>query len=112
MHKDWPAIAKELSVAIREVRGGAPDVTKAFSAMAKAALEMAVTSPTTTARLLATAAPLSPWVTGKRGCAGAPGPLQPTAAISSSVTSYTPTQRYAPARRISAATRTALSARL
>jgi AhpD family alkylhydroperoxidase len=39
MHKDWPAVAKELSVAMKEVRVGAPDVTKAFSAMAKAALE-------------------------------------------------------------------------
>jgi AhpD family alkylhydroperoxidase len=39
MHKDWPAVAKELSVAMKEVRVGAPDVTKAFSAMTKAALE-------------------------------------------------------------------------
>lgn len=37
MHKDWPAMATELSAAIKEVRLGAPDVTKAFSAMASAA---------------------------------------------------------------------------
>lgn len=37
MHKDWPEMAKELSGAIREVRLGAPDVMKAFSAMAAAA---------------------------------------------------------------------------
>ncbi len=39
MHKDWPAIASELSHALREVRTGAPDVMKSFSAMARAALE-------------------------------------------------------------------------
>ena len=53
----------------------------------------AVTSLTTTASLAATAAPLSPWVTGKRGYTGAPGPLQPMATISCSVTLYGPTQR-------------------
>lgn len=37
MHKNWPAMAEELTVAIKEVRLGAPDVTKAFSAMAQAA---------------------------------------------------------------------------
>lgn len=37
MHKDWPAMAAELSAAIKEVRLGAPEVTKAFSAMAQAA---------------------------------------------------------------------------
>lgn len=37
MHKDWPEMAKELSGAIREVRLGAPEVMKAFSAMAAAA---------------------------------------------------------------------------
>ncbi len=37
MHKNWPAMAEELTSAIKEVRLGAPDVTKAFSAMAQAA---------------------------------------------------------------------------
>ena len=37
MHKNWPAMAEELTAAIKEVRLGAPDVTKAFSAMAQAA---------------------------------------------------------------------------
>lgn len=37
MHKDWPAMADELSAAIKEVRLGAPEVTRAFSAMAQAA---------------------------------------------------------------------------
>lgn len=39
MHKDWPQMATELSGAIKEVRLGAPDVMKAFSAMAKAATD-------------------------------------------------------------------------
>ena len=37
MHKDWPQMARELSGAIKEVRVGAPDVMKSFSAMATAA---------------------------------------------------------------------------
>jgi len=37
MHKDWPAMATELTGAIKEVRLGSPEVTKAFSAMAAAA---------------------------------------------------------------------------
>ncbi len=37
MHKDWPAMASELSAAIKEVRLGSPDVMKSFSAMAAAA---------------------------------------------------------------------------
>ena len=37
MHKDWPGMADELNVAIKEVRLGAPEVMKAFSAMAQAA---------------------------------------------------------------------------
>ena len=37
MHKNWPGMAEELTAAIKEVRLGAPDVTKAFSAMAQAA---------------------------------------------------------------------------
>ena len=42
MHKDWQAMAGELSTAIKEVRLGSPEVTKAFSAMAKAATEEGV----------------------------------------------------------------------
>ena len=37
MHKDWPAMATELTGAIKEVRLGSPEVTKDFSAMAAAA---------------------------------------------------------------------------
>ena len=37
MHKDWPQMARELSGAIKEVRLGAPEVMKAFSAMASSA---------------------------------------------------------------------------
>lgn len=39
MNKDWPTMASELSGAIKEVRLGAPEVMKAFSAMAKVATE-------------------------------------------------------------------------
>jgi AhpD family alkylhydroperoxidase len=39
MHKNWPAMATELSQAVREVRTGTPEVMKSFSAMARAALE-------------------------------------------------------------------------
>jgi len=39
MHKDWPRMAAELSQAIREVRTGTPETMKAFSALARAALE-------------------------------------------------------------------------
>ena len=39
MHKDWPRMTTELSQALCEVRAGAPDVMKGFSAMARAALE-------------------------------------------------------------------------
>lgn len=39
MHKDWPAMTTELTGAIKELRGGAPDVMKGFSAIARAALE-------------------------------------------------------------------------
>ncbi len=42
MHKDWQGMAKELSGAIKEVRLGAPDVMKAFSAMARAATQEGV----------------------------------------------------------------------
>lgn len=37
MHKHWPQMAAELSGAIKQVRLGAPEVMKAFSAMAQAA---------------------------------------------------------------------------
>lgn len=39
MHKDWPEMAAELSGAIKQARLGAPDVMKAFSAMAQAATQ-------------------------------------------------------------------------
>lgn len=38
MIKDWPETAKYLSGELKAVRGGAPEVMKAFSAMAQAAL--------------------------------------------------------------------------
>lgn len=37
MHKDWPEMAEQLTGAIKEMRLGSPEVTKAFSAMARAA---------------------------------------------------------------------------
>lgn len=39
MHKNWPQMAGELAGAIRELRGGAPNVMKAFSGIAQAALK-------------------------------------------------------------------------
>jgi len=42
MHKNWPAMAAELTGAIKEVRLGSPEVTKAFSAMARAATQAGV----------------------------------------------------------------------
>ena len=39
MHKDWPGLAAGLSAPLRELRGGAPEVMKAFSGLARAALE-------------------------------------------------------------------------
>ena len=39
MYKDWPAMAANLTVAVKELRGGAPDTMKAFSAMAQAATQ-------------------------------------------------------------------------
>ena len=38
MYKDWPQIATEMTALVKDLRGGAPDVMKAFSAMAQAAL--------------------------------------------------------------------------
>jgi AhpD family alkylhydroperoxidase len=37
MSHDWPALAKELSGQLGQLRGGIPDVMKGFSALAKAA---------------------------------------------------------------------------
>uniref|UniRef100_Q07IF2 Alkylhydroperoxidase like protein, AhpD family n=1 Tax=Rhodopseudomonas palustris (strain BisA53) TaxID=316055 RepID=Q07IF2_RHOP5 len=39
MHKNWIDMTADLSVALKEVRGGAPDVMKGFSAIAQAALK-------------------------------------------------------------------------
>ena len=39
MHKNWPDLAASLSAPLRELRGGAQDVMKGFSAVARAALE-------------------------------------------------------------------------
>ncbi len=39
MYKNWPAMTAEVSATLREVRAGAPDVMKGFSAIARAALE-------------------------------------------------------------------------
>ena len=39
MHKDWPKMAAELSPAIKELRLGTPETMKAFSSLARAALE-------------------------------------------------------------------------
>ena len=35
--KDWPEITKELTALLRNLRGGSPEVMKAFTAMAQAA---------------------------------------------------------------------------
>jgi AhpD family alkylhydroperoxidase len=39
MHQDWTALTSGLSPALKELRGGTPETMKAFSALAKAALE-------------------------------------------------------------------------
>ena len=39
VHKNWPELAAGLSAPLKELRGGASDVMKAFSALARAALE-------------------------------------------------------------------------
>ena len=39
MYKDWPQMAGDLSRALKEVQTGSPDTMKAFSALARAALE-------------------------------------------------------------------------
>ncbi len=38
VYKDWPGVAAELTSALKEVRTGAPETMKAFSALARAAL--------------------------------------------------------------------------
>jgi len=37
MYKDWPHVAAELTALVKQLRSGAPDTMKAFSAMAQAA---------------------------------------------------------------------------
>jgi AhpD family alkylhydroperoxidase len=39
MHKDWPELAKGLSAPLKDLRGGAAEVMKGFSGLARAALE-------------------------------------------------------------------------
>ena len=39
MNKNWIGVTTEMSGAVREVRSGAPDVMKGFSALAQAALK-------------------------------------------------------------------------
>ena len=39
MHRNWPDLAASLSAPLKELRGGALDVMKGFSALARAALE-------------------------------------------------------------------------
>lgn len=39
MSKNWTGITAEMNAAVRELRGGAPNVMKEFSAIARAALE-------------------------------------------------------------------------
>ncbi len=39
MHNNWPELAAGLSPALKELRAGAPEVMKGFSALARAALE-------------------------------------------------------------------------
>ena len=39
MYKDWPRMASELSQALKDLRTGAPETMKAFSALARSALE-------------------------------------------------------------------------
>jgi AhpD family alkylhydroperoxidase len=39
MTKDWTGITKDVSATLREMRGGSPEVLKAFSALSQAALQ-------------------------------------------------------------------------
>ncbi|MBR0660039.1 carboxymuconolactone decarboxylase family protein [Neoroseomonas oryzicola] len=47
MHDDWPALAAGLSGPLKELRGGAAEVMKGFSAVARAALEPKALDATT-----------------------------------------------------------------
>lgn len=42
MTHDWTAITKDVSATMREMRGGAPEVMRAFSGLAQAALQTKV----------------------------------------------------------------------
>lgn len=39
MSKDWSGMTKDITATLRDMRGGAPEVMKAFSGMAQAALQ-------------------------------------------------------------------------
>jgi AhpD family alkylhydroperoxidase len=39
MHKDWPQTVHDLSQSLKELRAGTPETMKAFSSLARAALE-------------------------------------------------------------------------
>jgi AhpD family alkylhydroperoxidase len=45
--RNWPELTKSLSSELRNLRGGAPDVMKAFSSMAQAALAEGALDPKT-----------------------------------------------------------------
>lgn len=47
MHKDWLRIADELTANIRDLRGGIPDVMKAFSGLAQSATAAGALDPKT-----------------------------------------------------------------
>ena len=44
---NWPELSQSLSAELRNLRGGAPDVMKAFSSMAQAALAQGALDPKT-----------------------------------------------------------------
>jgi AhpD family alkylhydroperoxidase len=39
MKSDWSGMTKDITATLREMRGGAPDIMKAFAAMSQAALQ-------------------------------------------------------------------------
>jgi alkylhydroperoxidase/carboxymuconolactone decarboxylase family protein YurZ len=45
--KNWPQWTRSLSAELRNLRGGAPDVMKAFSSLAQAALAQGALDPNT-----------------------------------------------------------------
>lgn len=47
MLHDWPAVTRDYSAATRDLRAGAPEVMKAFSAIAQAALKPGALDPKT-----------------------------------------------------------------